>query len=216
MFNFLSSKRVVLFHLALLLLFLSYSLFHYSYVMSSLKKQDSLAYYVNISGKQRVLAQRIVFLSQIIATNNVLKRDNYTPLSELRDCIEQLSTIHKMMERFVVSVILENSDKTTLGDVYFGGANLSFKMLEFLDESNKMLLFSNTGDVLQINQNLLGQLEGNEGLLNTLDLAVLSNQLYFQNFIKNIDSRNSMFFYSLISFLILEVLYVFWILFRRQ
>ena len=56
-----------------------------------LHQQDLALHYVNISGKQRLLAQRIVFLGQMIATNYVLKRDNQRLLLEFEACIKELS-----------------------------------------------------------------------------------------------------------------------------
>lgn len=204
------SKKLILFQLVLLLFTIVACLFQYNQVVTTSKKQDVLTYYINISGKQRILAQRIVFLSQVIATNQVLHRDNFIALSELRDCIIQLNSIHEVLQNFVVSVVLTKKEVSTLGDIYFGSGNLSLKIPEFLEEANKILIANDTNIILQINQNLLYLLEGDNGLLNTLELATLSNQLYAQNYIKLTAFNNKLF----LSFIGILILIEFFILLR--
>lgn len=165
------------------------------YMQSSqevLKKQNSALYYVNISGKQRVLAQRIVFLSQIISTNYILKRNHQETLLEFRYCIDELNSIHQILQNFVVSTIVENKAHSTLNDVYFGSGGLMFKMEKFLQNANQIFYLTNFKDILEVNQSLLQQLEGDNGLLVSLELATLSQQIYAQNFLKE-NERNREF-----------------------
>lgn len=157
-----------------------------------LKKQNSALYYVNISGKQRVLAQRIVFLSHTISTNYILKRNHQEMLLEFRYCIDELNSIHQILQNFVVSTIVENEAHSTLNDVYFGSGGLMFKMEKFLENANQIFYLTNFKDILEVNQSLLQQLEGDNGLLVSLELATLSQQIYAQSFLRE-EERNMQF-----------------------
>lgn len=159
------------------------------------QKQNAALYYVNISGKQRFLAQRIVFLSQIISTNYILKRNNQDTFLELRYCINELSSIHQILQSFVVSTIVGNEENFTLNDVYFGSGGLMFKIEKFLENANQMFYLSNFKDVLQANQALLQQLEGDDGLLVSLELATLSQQIYGQAFLRELERNTELFLY---------------------
>ena len=140
----------------------------------------------------RFLAQRIVFLSQIISTNYILKRNHQETLLEFRYCIDELNSIHQILQNFVVSTIVENKAHSTLNDVYFGSGGLMFKMEKFLQNANQIFYLTNFKDILEVNQSLLQQLEGDNGLLVSLELATLSQQIYAQNFLKE-NERNREF-----------------------
>ncbi len=106
----MGSKKILLVHLLFLLCLCGSAFYYYFYTKEIGQKQDTLLYYINISGKQRVLAQRIVFLSQLAATNQILKRNNYENFMELRSCINQLSMIHRALQDFVVSVVVHSQN----------------------------------------------------------------------------------------------------------
>ncbi|MDY5557395.1 hypothetical protein [Helicobacter sp.] len=175
-----------------------------------LHQQDLALHYVNISGKQRLLAQRIVFLGQMIATNYVLKRDNQRLLLEFEACIKELSTIHKTLQNFVVSTIVGKQANSTLDDVYFGGGNLMFSMENFLENASKIFYLNALQDVLIINQALLQQLEGDNGLLVRLELATFSQQIYAQNFLKEQEKNTEQFFYFGVFLCGLQALLLLW------
>lgn len=180
-----------------------------------IQKQDSALYYVNISGKQRVLAQRIVFLSQIISTNYVLKRNNQDMLLEFSHCINELNSIHQILQNFVVSTIVGNEEHSTLNDVYFGSGALMLKMEKFLEDANQMFYLTNFKDVLQVNQLLLQELEGDNGLLVSLELATLSQQIYAQNFLKEQDKNTRLFLYLGLLICAMQAFLLLWVAVRR-
>ena len=156
----------------------------YSSIKEVCKTQETLVYYVNISGKQRVLAQRIVILSQVVSTNYILKHNNHEEIAELRSCISQMTNIHSILQNFVVSMVVTNYKNSTLDDIYFGSGNLSVKMENFLNSANKIFFINNVSEILVNNQELLNGLEGDNGLLASLELATLSQQFYAQNQLK--------------------------------
>ncbi|WP_299547161.1 hypothetical protein [uncultured Helicobacter sp.] len=180
-----------------------------------IQKQNAALYYVNISGKQRFLAQRIVFLSQIISTNLILKRNNQDILLELRHCINELASIHQILQNFVVSTIVENKEYSTLNDVYFGSGGLMFKIEKFLENANQMFYLMNFKDILQINQSLLQQLEGDNGLLMNLELSTLSQQIYGQTLLREKEHNTEWFLYLGVLICGLQVILLLWNVARK-
>ncbi|WP_290455741.1 hypothetical protein [Helicobacter rodentium] len=187
-------------------------IFYAQSTKEGLQKQDTLLYNVNMSGKQSLLAQRIVFLSQIVVTNRILNRSNPESLTELRSCIEQLNSIHRILQSFVVSTIVGNEKRSTLDEMYFGGGNLNFKMEEFLNSANKIFFLQSAQDAFRINQELLHQLEDDDGLLASLELATLSHQFYAQNIIKESQLYLQILLYAILSSCGLQILLFLWAL----
>ena len=146
----------------------------------------------------------------MIATNYVLKRDNQRLLLEFEACIKELSTIHKTLQNFVVSTIVGKQANSTLDDVYFGGGNLMFSMENFLENASKIFYLNALQDVLIINQALLQQLEGDNGLLVRLELATFSQQIYAQNFLKEQEKNTEQFFYFGVFLCGLQALLLLW------
>lgn len=182
--------------------------FFYTHNKEILSKQDALFYYVNASGKQRVLAQRIIYLSQNILTNVILKKENHHNFIELRSCINGLLSINTMLQGFIIS---ETNDKstTTLDDIYFGGGNLAVKIDEFLNTANRLFYVKDIQELLNINQRLLEGLESKEGLLASLELATLSQQIYGQNQVKRLEQLSYFLLCVVILFIIAECLLIF-------
>lgn len=202
-------KKNLLAHLVLLFCLCGSALYCYFYVKEVSQKQDTLLYYINISGKQRFLAQRIVFLSQVAATNYVLKRNNYENFMELRFCINQLLTIHNVLRDFAVSMIVQNQERSTLDDIYFGSGNLVVKMESFLNDANQTFILHNVEAFLENNQKLLMALEGDNGLLTSLELATLSQQFYTQNILKDSEKKINYFLCIVLIFIVLEIFLLF-------
>lgn len=202
--------KKILAHLLLLCCLCGSAVYYYFYTKEIAQKQDTLLYYINISGKQRVLAQRIVFLSQVAATNQILKRNNYENFMELRSCVNQLSMIHSALRDFVVSMVVHNQSNSTLDDIYFGSGNLAVKMENFLSDANQIFLIHDIKELLQNNQDLLMALEGDDGLLTSLELATLSQQFYAQNTFKEAQKRAEYFLYCVFGFIVLEVILLLW------
>lgn len=182
--HFFRDKKIIIVEILLCIILGIGIVFYAQNSKQESMKQNTLLYYVNISGKQRMLAQRIVFLSQIVVTNRILNRNNPKSLTELRDCINQLNSIHLILQNFVISTIVGDQKYSTLDEIYFGGGNLNLKMEEFLNNANKIFFLQSTQDLFRINQELLHQLEEDNGLLASLELATLSQQFYAQNIIK--------------------------------
>lgn len=200
-------KRGLLILHIILLFCLGVGVFYcYSSIKEVFKTQETLVYYVNISGKQRVLAQRIVFLSQVVSTNYILKHNNHEEIAELRSCISQLTNIHSILQNFVVSMVVTNYKNSTLDDIYFGSGNLSVKMENFLNSANKIFFINNVSEILVNNQELLNGLEGDNGLLASLELATLSQQFYAQNQLKEMYKQIEYFLLLVVCFIILEAI----------
>lgn len=171
-----------------------------------MRQQDQSLYYVNISGKQRFLAQRIVFLSQMISTNWILNRKNPDMLLELRNCINELSSFHQILQNFVIFTIVGDKEPSTLNDVYFGSGGLMFKMERFLESANLMFYVRDFKDILQLNQSLMQQLDGENGLLMSLELATLSQRIYWQAFLHKQERNAEWLLYFALIICVLQVM----------
>ena len=64
--------------------------------------------------------------------------------------------------------------------------------------------------MLSINQSLLQQLEGDNGLLVRLELATFSQQIYAQNFLKEQEKNTEQFFYFGVLLCGLQALLLLW------
>ena len=82
-------------------------------------------------------------------------------------------------------------------------------MEAFLDGANRLFFLENAQEVLQINQMLVKQLEGDFGLLAGLELATLSQQIYGQNLAKMQTNYAQYFLYSGILIVFLQILLLF-------
>lgn len=213
--HFFKGKRIIILESLLCILLCVGIIFYAQINKRGLQKQDALLYYVNISGKQRLLAQRIVFLSQIVVTNRILNRNNPESLTELRSCINQLNSIHMILQNFVISTIIGNKKASTLDEIYFGDGNLKFKMEEFLNNANKIFFLQTTQEAFRINQELLQQLEEDNGLLASLELATLSQQFYAQNIIKESQFYLQILLYCAFLICGLQAVLILWFLTRK-
>lgn len=202
----LKDYKMTIIYLSLLTILVVCSGYYYSYSREKLLQQNAALYYVNISGKQRVLAQRIVFLSQTIATNFIFKRNNHNNFMELRACINQLSSIHLVLQQFIISQVSQDS---TLNDIYFGSKSLATRIDTFLDSANLVLTSQNYQELLRLNYELLKELEGEDGLLSNLELATLSQQIYAQNQIQEIEQHTYYLLCMVLLFVLVEGILIF-------
>ncbi|MDD6055094.1 MAG: hypothetical protein SOW25_02385 [Helicobacter sp.] len=205
----LGYKKIIFLHLLLCVILGILIIFFTKENQRIANQQNISLYYVNISGKQRILAQRIVYISQIITTNYILQRDNTNSFVELRGSINELLSIHGILKNFVIEQVVTDKKQSTLDDVYFGSGNLNFKIEAFLDGANRLFFLENAQEVLQINQMLVKQLEGDFGLLAGLELATLSQQIYGQNLAKMQTNYAQYFLYSGILIVFLQILLLF-------
>ena len=85
-----------------------------------------------------------------------------------------------------------------------------FSMENFLENASKIFYLNALQDVLSINQSLLQQLEGDNGLLVRLELATFSQQIYAQNFLKEQEKNTEQFFYFGVLLCGLQTLLLLW------
>ncbi len=83
-------------------------------------------------------------------------------------------------------------------------------MENFLHDSNRIFMIQDIKELLQNNQGLLMALEGDDGLLASLELATLSQQFYAQNIVKEVQKKAEYFLYCVFGFIVLEVFLLFW------
>lgn len=89
------------------------------------------------------------------------------------------------------------------------------KMEKFLDNVNQIFYLTNFNDILQINQSLLQQLEGDNGLLMSLELATLSQQIYGQTFLREQERNTEWFLYFGVFICVLQAILLLWNVARR-
>ncbi len=200
----LTKKHLYALGLLLILLFVSYAI-----LQSAIAQQRDDAYLVNISGKQRMLAQRIVSLSQNIASRKFLGRDYLEASEELKLSLQELDFIHKSLRQKALHTEgFSLNRRSPLYEVYFGSWNLAIKLESFLGEGVRLLESEETEETLFLSQNLLEMWEGDQGLLGVLELGTLTFQLESEHRIDTFQKTALGIILLIVVVLFLEALFV--------
>ncbi len=97
-------------------------------LLDSLEKQSHFGSIINISGKQRMLAQRIIYLTQNMLSLNLTKGEVILYTEELSETLNEFNAIHKNLQKQIQT--FDNS--LSLYNLYFGKLDLSHKIDSFL------------------------------------------------------------------------------------
>ncbi len=166
-------RHVALMIALVLLLCLSFAMLQFA-----ISKQRNDAYLVNISGKQRMLSQRIVSLAQNILSYELLMRESHFLREELKLALQEFMSIHKSLsKRALERPRFSFKEHSPLYEVYFGSWNLAAKVDEFLGIGDCFLHSESLEESLHLSHELMEIWEGREGLLGVLELCVLTFQL---------------------------------------
>ncbi|MGP1450425.1 MAG: type IV pili methyl-accepting chemotaxis transducer N-terminal domain-containing protein [Wolinella sp.] len=169
----LTRRHLYIFIAIFMLLFIAYIS-----LQAAIERQKSDSYLINISGKQRMLSQRIVSLSQNIASRQLLGREFGELRDELKLSLQELLYIHQTLSEKVLKPTQLNSlHNSPLSEVYFGSWGLALKLDGFLRDATLVLSSVNPEDTLTLSGNLSATWEGEGGLLGILELGTLTFQL---------------------------------------
>lgn len=156
------------------------SLFCLSYatLQLAISKQRNDAYLVNISGKQRMLAQRIVSLAQNILSQELLMRESHFLREELKLALQEFRGIHRSLSKQALErPKLSFKEHSPLYEVYFGSWDLALKVDQFLGIGDLFLYSELLEESLRLSHELMEIWEGKAGLFGVLELCVLTFQL---------------------------------------
>ncbi|RAX58578.1 hypothetical protein CCZ01_01990 [Helicobacter monodelphidis] len=114
-------------HFIFIFIFIFSALFLWLFISNSLDTQRHYGSIINVSGKQRMLTQRIIYLTQNLLSSPTEQQKNQLYV-ELRKSLMELSEIHKNLKE---QIKLFDS-ACSIYRLYFGSLNLETKLDTFI------------------------------------------------------------------------------------
>ncbi len=158
------------------LLLLATAIFGEQYIAHQLVVSErNDAYVLNISGKQRVLSQRIVSLSQQLLTGNeqfqsLLISTREQMLSELEKDVASMRSIHSTLTDGDTSIGLTMPDDERLLEIYFKDGGIHDQLTYFLSLADQVVSADDTDS--QVTNAVVMMVMLSDSLLAALDSAV--------------------------------------------
>lgn len=164
-------------------------------LLASLDNQRHYASMLNFSGKQRMLTQRIVYLTQnIVAIHNTSTK--HSSEQELRDSLDELRSIHKNLRAQIIAY----GPNLSLYSLYFGDLNLDQRLNDFIQLGFEFLHNPHTDQRIDLAEQLwlkwggdnafkkeqLGAMQ--EGLYGLIEVATFNIQILSDTHITSIQN----------------------------
>jgi signal transduction histidine kinase len=194
--------------LGLIALVLCFSYFFLVYKIQS-NRED--AHIINISGKQRMLSQRIALFSrEIYHANSQEEADLYA--GKMRGALETMIADHRELIDSGYNQKGQKSHSEEIKNIYYGSEGINKRIEHYIDKADSFLtLYENGGlqDVRQTDLMIDIVSVARNGLLQELDRAVNQYQKEYEQSVDRFKSYEKCFFLLGLLILLLEIVFIF-------
>lgn len=185
------------------------SVMAFYFLSLALKASDSTALIVNISGKQRMLSQRIASLSQQYYLKTYINKnqvDSQAIKQKLADLIIEISSANKALSSGEIIKGTHLKLSPSIKEYYFGTLQLNNRVDAYVNISKNIISFSTQNETLLALEELL---KTSEELLLILNNVVLQYQIEGEENIIKIKSFEVLVLVSTLVVLMLEIIFIF-------
>jgi two-component system, cell cycle response regulator len=180
------------------------------YVLNmALKQSDTTALVVNISGKQRMLSQRVASLSQQYYIHRFNSNNHLDPEAIKHDLLEALTEMRKANEALTsgrISTEISVELSAEMRELYFGETELQERVERYLNLAQSLTSASTPQEMMGFLKQIV---DLSNPLLFDLNRAVLQYQKEGEAKIKRVSTLETLVWLVTLMTLLLEVIFIF-------